>query len=372
MEAKLYGMICFMCLIITLIEIYQSITSADKSDRWKVFNLSMGAAAITFASDMLYGLYGKALGAGFFAYALNHIYSIFLTLSIYFWFLYSERRQGMRYIKSKWSQILLLIPHLVVIVVLFSGKLYYLDEAGYHRGPLYLVQLSVDFVYIAATGIKAIYLSLRRENYSEKQEYRALAYFLFFPIVFALAQSLTGGGIPMQGVGMVIGYILVFQSHQGQMISRDPLTGLNNRNSFVEYLSRKMENHTMLLHLLILDADRFKRINDTYGHIDGDQALIQIANVVRKAVPDGFMAARFGGDEFVIAGESTNLEEAQVISERIEQLLEESNRSNGKPWDVAVSIGSAVYTTAMRSIPDFIDAADEVLYRIKEEKKSRE
>lgn len=109
--------------------------------------------------------------------------------------------------------------------------------------------------------------------------------------------------------------------------AHDPLTGLPNRKSFDEYISRSIELHSLLgqpASLMMIDVDNFKRINDTFGHTTGDLALRQVANVLAKTFLRRVdFVCRYGGDEFAVILQETNLSNAQLLAERLRRQAQE-------------------------------------------------
>jgi diguanylate cyclase (GGDEF)-like protein len=147
----------------------------------------------------------------------------------------------------------------------------------------------------------------------------------------------------------------------------DPLTKVFNRRALTTYLNNICEKDDIPydLHLLVLDIDDFKIINDTYGHIAGDKTLIFIANILRKTLRDGDKVFRYGGEEFIIVLNRITPEVCLEISNRILGLV----RSNqliykGNSLDVTMSIGATKYSKG--DSPDsIIDRADKALYKSK-------
>jgi diguanylate cyclase (GGDEF)-like protein len=104
----------------------------------------------------------------------------------------------------------------------------------------------------------------------------------------------------------------------------DPMTKLANRAEFDRNLQSMVNDHVergLPCSLIISDIDRFKSVNDTYGHQVGDEVLISFANVLANAVPPGCLAARYGGEEFVILCSETNLADAAQLADHIRQTI---------------------------------------------------
>ncbi len=150
----------------------------------------------------------------------------------------------------------------------------------------------------------------------------------------------------------------------------DPLTGLYNRRAFLErarQIADLARRHGFPLSMLILDVDRFKRINDSAGHAVGDEVLRRLGEVVRRALRRTDIAARFGGDEFVVLLPYTDVPGAREAAERIRRRV----RTLEGPARFTVSVGVATVAGADALIENLLTRADRALYRAKEEGRDR-
>jgi len=150
----------------------------------------------------------------------------------------------------------------------------------------------------------------------------------------------------------------------------DLLTGLPNRNMLLFQLKKylaALEKHPSRLAVLFLDLDEFKLVNDTQGHAAGDQLLIEAAARLRASVGAGDLAARFGGDEFVLVLTDIKSEaEPQRIALEVLQALQQPVELNGQLFYITGSIGIAI-TSDPQSLPeDLIRQADIAMYNAKE------
>lgn len=121
----------------------------------------------------------------------------------------------------------------------------------------------------------------------------------------------------------------------------------------------------------MLDADNFKHINDRYGHMEGDSALIRIAETLRRTAPRNAFVGRYGGDEFVVIGNAATPAQIRSLCQQIHLALQQANADALVPYQLDVSIGCAIQHPGCVTIPDFIRAADADLYKTKREKKQR-
>jgi diguanylate cyclase (GGDEF)-like protein len=151
------------------------------------------------------------------------------------------------------------------------------------------------------------------------------------------------------------------EEHVRHLADSDPLTGLANYRRLVEALDAEIKRYNRSrapFAVLLLDMDHLKKINDTHGHLVGSRALIRLAEILRLHCREIDVAARYGGDEFVIvlpeAGSQAALHVAQRISERL--------RNDGQRPQISVSIGVAVYPTDGTTLEELLAAADRALY----------
>jgi len=148
--------------------------------------------------------------------------------------------------------------------------------------------------------------------------------------------------------------------------STDHLTGLNNRAALMtqlEYLHARYKRQKEVFSFVIIDVDRFKEVNDSYGHQKGDEILILVSNLILDCIREVDTAARYGGEEFVIILPQTNAVSATHIAERIRVSMEENIKIENR--SVTASFGVCEIEEGL-SIDDLIKKADQALYRAKE------
>ncbi|MED5618444.1 GGDEF domain-containing protein [Ideonella sp. BN130291] len=148
----------------------------------------------------------------------------------------------------------------------------------------------------------------------------------------------------------------------------DVLTGLFNRRHLMDALDMAAKRHAragQAFSIVIVDIDHFKHVNDTYGHLQGDVVLREVALVLQRTLRACDLCARYGGEEFMLLLEQTRAKEAQVCAERLRQLVEQHRFTGFDPkFSVTISLGIAEFADA-QSIDQCIARADAALYRAK-------
>ena len=153
----------------------------------------------------------------------------------------------------------------------------------------------------------------------------------------------------------------------------DPLTKAYNRRALERYLQKVCQKKTLKheLHLLILDIDDFKTINDKYGHIAGDKILIFTAHILRHMLRDGDRVFRYGGEEFVVVLNRIETKQCINIAQRILKQISSNNLIyKGDTMKVTVSVGATRYSAG--DTPETLIArADHALYEAKKSGKNK-
>ena len=168
----------------------------------------------------------------------------------------------------------------------------------------------------------------------------------------------------------VLAGIAVQNAFLYEVTTTDMMTRLKLRHYFQNTLIEAMEvasQNKRPLTVMMIDIDRFKRLNDTYGHVSGDQVLKAVAGAIISSVRQTDLAARYGGEEFVVMYPDTDLETARVIGERIRETIEEMTvEYDGASIGVTVSLGIAEFDEMRdRSSKALVDRADKALYQSK-------
>jgi diguanylate cyclase (GGDEF)-like protein len=175
---------------------------------------------------------------------------------------------------------------------------------------------------------------------------------------------------PEQGILLKdLSKIVISELVSQQAATHDALTGINNRRGFEMLAQKSMENsarYGLKSALIFFDLNKFKKINDTYGHQVGDQALVDFSRLLTQMIRKSDIIARLGGDEFVVMLMNAEEFEARQQVKVFMQELKKYNQQFSQPYELCVSYGIVEYVPEDHaSLKELISAADELMYHNK-------
>ncbi len=373
------------CIIILLILYFKTSHSIDRQRRQMFFGNTLATAMFYLTTDMFWVLVdsGTIATTPFMLYLTNIVYYLAASAIAYVVSYFMVLYEGNKKIDELSIRILSAVPCLFnafMIVTTPLHKMYiYVDGNGeLVTGPLYPMLVTLILAYPVVVAIRAIYMAVLAENYAKRNMYKAIGFFPVFPVVFGIMQVFHTR-IPFLCFGLTIALLLTYIEFTDDLVSLDPLTKLNNRNELYRFMTAKMNSLKASgasgLYFMIMDIDSFKKINDTYGHNEGDHALKILAKVLKKVCSHtcNRFVARFGGDEFIVVAETSDKHEVERICEEIHTMLHKAITTEQLPFDMDVSIGWTRYAKNVdkESINGLIERADAMLYEEKKTKHSK-
>ena len=154
----------------------------------------------------------------------------------------------------------------------------------------------------------------------------------------------------------------------------DELTGLHNRRGFftlAEQFLKLARRQKQGIYMLYADLDNLKEINDTFGHKEGDRALIETANILKRNYRDSDVIARIGGDEFAMIPIGTAKDHINIITSRFEKCIETYNSTSDRKYKLSLSYGLAYYDPEQPcSLDELLMQADKTMYEHKQRKRN--
>ncbi len=266
-----------------------------------------------------------------------------------------------------------LIAFYMILSSIFDGKILIVTYSGaLIKGPYFFILVSVIGFYSIMALIHSLSIvNAKKERLEEITYYRSE--YLIFYVAIALPFILSSVGFlleyPLFVASLALTFTYLMTIHQHLRLSVDELTSINNLNELKRYLDNLMllpEKRRRKTFLIFIDVNKFKLINDKYGHSDGDLVLIQLSRIL-KSVASSFncFVCRYGGDEFILIKKYANEEKASSICKYIEYNLKLLGELSLASYEVTVSTGFTRFDRRFNSTQAFIDAADKLMYETK-------
>lgn len=306
----------------------------------------------------------------------NILYFISLTAIGYLWFIYAGFRLDIKPFKVR-SAWVMALPLILIICLActnsFTSLFFYLDESNlYHRNTKgIIIHWVISWAYLLAPPTVALYQALKVKSASRRLELRPIIMFVIAP-AFSAALQMLFYGISCTQVGITISLLVITLDVQNSQVLSDALTSLDNRRGFLSKISKAISGPGSLeIGIMMMDLDNFKAINDSFGHIVGDKALVELAQALDRAtrpLADKLSICRMGGDEFAIALAGCNDTDLQDLKSAIIALLASRNESS-RSFPPSVSIGYAsARCSCLADVESLFSKADMLMY--KEKKKN--
>lgn len=306
------------------------------------FAMSIIAEMVFFVSDTLFVLVNEGVlpGGKPVMMACKEVYFLATAAMCFFWFIYFEYLRETRFVKRRryvlYSTSILWLMVIALLANLFNHSLFYIDESGvYRRGPFFILTYILSYSYVLIAFIRVM-INLKRDTEATNKDLLIrLAFFPLFPGISGVQQFIYPR-LPSACATISITTLYLYLTWVDQLISLDPLTGLNNRKQLTHTFNNLSKSHEDQdkIRLYLIDVNHFKQINDTYGHLQGDNALKIIAEALKaacKGANRGTVIARYGGDEFVILVSENNNDETIDLKERIKEKLKELSKKRVCP-----------------------------------------
>jgi diguanylate cyclase (GGDEF)-like protein len=370
--ANFLALDAFMAILLAIIAFRLFSTVETMDPPLKVFIAMLCLTAAMLAVDALCWIVNGVPGLAAYNVAANMAYFLIQPTVPFLWILYCLVKTPNGKTKIRWLSLILGSPLLVnaalVALVPATGWLLSVDAGGwYHRGPAFPVSAAISFFHLC-TGI-VIVLSRGKDLTSPVKG--ALLSFAILPFLGGAGQSLFYG-LAIIWPSVSISLLLIYLSVENDMLAVDYLTGLQNRRSLDRYLEKRMRDSGSgaAFGALMIDIDDFKRINDSWGHSEGDKALQELARIMRACFHHRDFIARYAGDEFVAVLDLRAEGALEASRRRFISMVEESNAGAAREWRLSVSVGGSLYRpgSGARDSDRFLGEIDALMYRAKGER----
>jgi diguanylate cyclase (GGDEF)-like protein len=331
----------------------------------KMFFRCVGFTGIECLIDIMsYAVDGASFaGARTLNYLSNTFLAIGLTLLCYLWTVYVRHKTGITEkegLDRTEKRLLLPVAAVAVIYIvnLFTPIVFIINEQNQYTRI-------VGSVFLLGSSFHGAAAMRNSRNYQ------------FFPVFYF--EIFTFSGVVLQmlfyGISLIysfsaIALVGVYFEIQKEYSYVDPLSGAYNRqymNVYLyalcrEYQESESKRMNTTLACLLLDVDGFKKINDTYGHLAGDQAIRDIGGILRASAPEKAVCARYGGDEFVMILEVKDIHELDEVTERIQTRRRALNATGVNPYQLHFSIGRTEYNPEEDTPDILLKRLDNLMY----------
>lgn len=327
------------------------------------------AICLFLALDILYvSFYGHAgPAARFVLKAAKSLYLVANSAIVWLWGRYLDctlygsgyRLQRHRILYT----VIFAVNTAAVFVNFFTGFLFEIASDG-----VFIVQYAAMWAFTLLNYLSMLLASIvviRNRARLKRESFLTLLLFPLPPLCAEIVQ------IFFRPFSLICTYavsaLTVFQISQNTTIYTDELTGLANRRMFDETLHKWLSSPKgRTVCCIMLDLDGLKQINDTYGHLAGDRALIAMAEIIRGVKHREMVAARFGGDEFAVLWLSKDGHELPALTQRLEEIKTQANAAKPEHERVSFSAGAFCHRDGGSiTAEDFLTQADANMYRSK-------
>lgn len=262
-----------------------------------------------------------------------------------------------------YSYVLLNFVMVTISEIFHFGWFYFFAGEIFYHGSFFVVRGLLNMVFCA---VISLYIFLKRQEI--RTQYTSVI--VVFPLIILFSGFLQVfiGGASYEYAGSVLACLLLFLKVQAHNIDDDYLTGLLNRRGFTHEFEYQCAHYRRdnPFFVCFIDIDFFKEINDTYGHLAGDEALIHLSELLLATFGREAVIGRYGGDEFVVLAFEKDEEQAKKKLEELRNRCRVVNRDREYDYPLSISAGFAFYDPDTYSdIEQFFREVDDRMYREK-------
>ena len=362
------NIVCIAVMAIMLLHDRKYNTKQDKQLR---FNYTVIAHILYFANDIFWAavLNGYLPKTRLLVALFNFINYILLSLIAFEWFTYMASSENMTVRTSRKHRSMWRIPMTITILAMMiayaAAPEFWISESGELNDLYYPMMVSAPIFYLLASFVFSLRNARKTDSRDERRLYRLIGIYPLSVMVFGLIQVFMLEA-PLFCFGCTLMMLFFYIQNMQTLVSVDSLTRLNNRGQIDRYMDQVRYKENSRTFIMMIDIDRFKEINDTYGHAEGDRALVLASEALKQVcehIEIPVFLGRYGGDEFTVFLQNvTDDALPEKTAEAIRSALQEIQQENGLLYNLKASIGYE----ALRDKDDTMEAcmirADEKLY----------
>ncbi len=330
--------------------------------------------SIDMAILMMHGTPG-----GFVHVALGILQCYFFaicSLLCLLWAFFCSARRGRQ---NRARLLLLSAPFFILVGFLLAnfsnGFIFKITQDNfYQRGPFFHIVSACTYPYIIYSVVEII----RNRKSFQKNEFYPYLLTPILPMAAGIVQLAFEIDVLIVWPSVAIGLLVMQMYSLNEKINIDHMTGLYNR----KYLDGYVEDMLQMGRInygskakkkfaaLMLDIDDFKTINDTYGHVEGDNAIKIAADILNRSVRKGDFVSRYGGDEFLIILNQCSANTPRRVINRIKENVDRYNKEHDLPYKIEFSVGYKVFSNLSGlTAKQIFSSIDELMYKNKQHNK---
>ena len=370
-----------ICVIILLMILINSRIYSNKQEKQLWFERSIAAFTMYIISDAVWVavLTDTVRNARWLAEICLLINYIMLSFATFCWFRFMAASERINIGESKKKRILSLSPmvffFLIRLIVYTANPYYWINESYEVRPEYFLMMFASPTIYLMVGLVISVIKAHKASSLDEKKNYILLATFPIGAGVFGTIQ-LLGFNAPTFCLGISIMWLWFYIQNMQTLISVDDLTRLNNRGQINRHMRQIQYRDSVPTYVMMIDVDKFKAINDTFGHAEGDRALVTISDALKAAcdqIKSPVFLGRYGGDEFTIILQATeDDEQPEYLASSIQNILSKMVKEKNLPYHLQISIGYEKLSGEKDSLHSCLARADKKLYQVKHKHHSEE
>lgn len=376
METILYAEVYLICIIVVGLVLAWNLNGWDRSSQSIWFRVILYTFLLNFLANFFFKLFSGGILPDTpdyrFSWLLKTLYHLTLCVGVFAWCGYADTERGSGVFQDwrtlRYLYVLLVIPLVMIVLNLRTQWIFTVEEGRYDRNWMFQIEMAYLSLCSLVSSVRLLIRS-RRESDPNVRSQMWLTSSFSVCILGAWAISSMGEAFPVICVCIMVEILVQYVTASRNQISLDKLTQVNNRQNLIGFMDYKQINHTKDLFLMMIDLDDFKQINDRYGHLEGDLALVKTAQILKNSCGSFQLRpyiARYGGDEFIIILED-EAGGVAILKERIFEGVRSFNEDSST-WKLKLSIGTVRWEPGMTH-KKWIALADKEMYRIKKEKK---
>lgn len=332
------------------IMLYHDHTSIDKQEKQVKYDHALLAFLLYFLSDAIWsGVDSGVFPVSTFSVMVTNFANfILMTVITYSWLLYvmaEEQIPGRNRLIIKHALIFPLFVSVVGILIVYLVSPGLLISPELKSTRLFDLFLCViPNIYIIAVLVYTIRKAVNEKNPLEKKKHLYIGGFPIMAVAGGLLQMLLMPELPIFCFASTILMLIFYIKSMDSRISTDPLTNLNNRGQLLRYISQEGNLFTegRSTYIVMIDINDFKKINDTYGHSEGDSALVILSGAITSVIRNHHMPiflARYGGDEFILIVRPVEESEMDALIADLRESIVKKCEDENKPYRISIGIG---------------------------------